>query len=37
MIKEENGDRVLFGKNLVFLFDMYDLDYFDELLINGEF
>lgn len=36
MTKEENGDRVLFGKNLAFSFDMHDLDYFDELPINGE-
>lgn len=33
---EECGDRVLFGKNLAFSFDMYDLDHFDELPINGE-
>ncbi|XP_006865917.1 PREDICTED: activating signal cointegrator 1 complex subunit 3-like [Chrysochloris asiatica] len=36
MTEEENGDRVLFGKNIVFSFDMHDLDHFDELPINGE-
>ncbi|XP_036173873.1 activating signal cointegrator 1 complex subunit 3 isoform X5 [Myotis myotis] len=36
MTKEECGDRVLFGNNLAFSFDMHDLDYFDELPINGE-
>lgn len=36
MTKEECDDRVLFGKNLAFSFDMHDLDYFDELPINGE-
>ncbi|XP_023618052.1 activating signal cointegrator 1 complex subunit 3 isoform X4 [Myotis lucifugus] len=36
MTKEECGDRILFGNNLAFSFDMHDLDYFDELPINGE-
>lgn len=36
MTTDEYGDRVLFGKNLAFSFDMHDLDYFDELPINGE-
>lgn len=36
MEKEECGDRILFGNNLAFSFDMHDLDYFDELPINGE-
>lgn len=36
MTTDEYGDRVLFGKNLAFSFDMHDLDHFDELPINGE-
>ncbi|XP_022375871.1 activating signal cointegrator 1 complex subunit 3 [Enhydra lutris kenyoni] len=36
MTEEEDDDRVLFGKNLAFSFDMHDLDHFDELPINGE-
>ncbi|KAB0348345.1 hypothetical protein FD754_013202 [Muntiacus muntjak] len=36
MTSDEYGDRVLFGKNLAFSFDMHDLDHFDELPINGE-
>ncbi|KAM9004103.1 activating signal cointegrator 1 complex subunit 3 isoform X1 [Sarcophilus harrisii] len=34
--EEQNSDRVLFGKNIVFSFDMHDLDHFEELPINGE-
>ncbi|XP_011922281.1 PREDICTED: activating signal cointegrator 1 complex subunit 3 isoform X3 [Cercocebus atys] len=34
--EKEHGDRVFFGKNLAFSFDMHDLDHFDELPINGE-
>ncbi|XP_074166319.1 activating signal cointegrator 1 complex subunit 3 [Sminthopsis crassicaudata] len=34
--EEQNVDRVLFGKNIVFSFDMHDLDHFEELPINGE-
>ncbi|XP_077018605.1 activating signal cointegrator 1 complex subunit 3 isoform X5 [Tamandua tetradactyla] len=36
MTDEENGDRVLFGKNIAFSFDMHDLDHVDELPINGD-
>ncbi|XP_074043343.1 activating signal cointegrator 1 complex subunit 3 isoform X2 [Macrotis lagotis] len=36
MTEEQHGDRVLFGKNIVFSFDMHDLDHFEELPINGE-
>ncbi|XP_045400038.1 activating signal cointegrator 1 complex subunit 3 isoform X2 [Lemur catta] len=36
MTEKEYGDRVFFGKNLAFSFDMHDLDHFDELPINGE-
>ncbi|XP_055115760.2 activating signal cointegrator 1 complex subunit 3 isoform X3 [Symphalangus syndactylus] len=36
MTEKEHGDRVFFGKNLAFSFDMHDLDHFDELPINGE-
>ncbi|XP_077668994.1 activating signal cointegrator 1 complex subunit 3 isoform X3 [Eretmochelys imbricata] len=35
--EEQNGDnRVFFGKNIVFSFDMHDLDHSEELPINGE-
>jgi activating signal cointegrator complex subunit 3 len=34
--EKECSDRVFFGKNLVFSFDMHDLDHFDELPVNGE-
>ncbi|XP_053879206.1 activating signal cointegrator 1 complex subunit 3 isoform X2 [Malaclemys terrapin pileata] len=35
--EEQNGDnRVIFGKNIVFSFDMHDLDHSEELPINGE-
>ncbi|NXD34834.1 ASCC3 protein, partial [Copsychus sechellarum] len=35
--EEQNGDnRVLFGKNIVFSFDMHDLDHSGELPVNGE-
>ncbi|EMP29632.1 Activating signal cointegrator 1 complex subunit 3 [Chelonia mydas] len=35
--EEQNGDnRVFFGKNIVFSFDMHDLDRSEELPINGE-
>ncbi|NXH27549.1 ASCC3 protein, partial [Myiagra hebetior] len=37
MAEEQNGDnRVLFGKNIVFSFDMHDLDHSEELPLNGE-
>ncbi|XP_025055847.1 activating signal cointegrator 1 complex subunit 3 isoform X4 [Alligator sinensis] len=37
MVEEQNGDnRVFFGKNVVFSFDMHDLDCCEELPINGE-
>ncbi|NXM38330.1 ASCC3 protein, partial [Gymnorhina tibicen] len=37
MAEEQNGDnRVLFGKNIVFSFDMHDLDHSEELPVNGE-
>uniref|UniRef100_A0A8D0L2G8 Activating signal cointegrator 1 complex subunit 3 n=1 Tax=Sphenodon punctatus TaxID=8508 RepID=A0A8D0L2G8_SPHPU len=37
MAEEQNGDnRLFFGKSIVFSFDMYDLDHFEELPINGE-
>ncbi|XP_056674600.1 activating signal cointegrator 1 complex subunit 3 [Monodelphis domestica] len=36
MTEEQNGNRVLFGKNIMFSFDMHDLDHFEELPINGE-
>ncbi|NXL77668.1 ASCC3 protein, partial [Leptocoma aspasia] len=35
--EEQNGDnRMLFGKNIVFSFDMHDLDHSEELPVNGE-
>ncbi|NXM28469.1 ASCC3 protein, partial [Oxyruncus cristatus] len=35
--EEQNGDnRVFFGKNIVFSFDMHDLDHSEELPVNGE-
>ncbi|XP_063245781.1 activating signal cointegrator 1 complex subunit 3 [Prinia subflava] len=37
LAEEKNGDnRVLFGKNIVFSFDMHDLDHSEELPVNGE-
>uniref|UniRef100_A0A8C5LGL3 Activating signal cointegrator 1 complex subunit 3 n=1 Tax=Jaculus jaculus TaxID=51337 RepID=A0A8C5LGL3_JACJA len=36
MTENQCSDRVIFGKNLAFSFDMHDLDHFDELPINGE-
>ncbi|XP_064563296.1 activating signal cointegrator 1 complex subunit 3 [Zonotrichia leucophrys gambelii] len=37
LAEEQNGDnRVLFGKNVVFSFDMHDLDHSEELPVNGE-
>ncbi|XP_039914764.1 activating signal cointegrator 1 complex subunit 3 [Hirundo rustica] len=37
LAEERNGDsRVLFGKNIVFSFDMHDLDHSEELPVNGE-
>ncbi|XP_050172493.1 activating signal cointegrator 1 complex subunit 3 [Myiozetetes cayanensis] len=37
MGEEQNGDnRVFFGKNIVFSFDMHDLDHSEELPVNGE-
>ncbi|EPY79747.1 activating signal cointegrator 1 complex subunit 3-like protein [Camelus ferus] len=36
MTTDECDDRILFGKNLAFSFDMHDLDHLDELPINGE-
>ncbi|XP_017674190.1 PREDICTED: activating signal cointegrator 1 complex subunit 3 [Lepidothrix coronata] len=37
MTEEQNGDnRVSFGKNIVFSFDMHDLDHSEELPVNGE-
>ncbi|CAO2627749.1 Activating signal cointegrator 1 complex subunit 3 [Lemmus lemmus] len=36
MAENQCSDRVFFGKNLAFSFDMHDLDHFDELPINGE-
>ncbi|XP_027737256.1 activating signal cointegrator 1 complex subunit 3 [Empidonax traillii] len=37
MDEEQNGDnRVFFGKNIVFSFDMHDLDHSEELPVNGE-
>lgn len=37
MAEEQNGDnRVFFGKNIVFSFDMHDLDHSEELPVNGE-
>ncbi|XP_017933537.1 activating signal cointegrator 1 complex subunit 3 [Manacus vitellinus] len=37
MTEEQNGDnRVFFGKNIVFSFDMHDLDHSEELPVNGE-
>lgn len=35
-IEDHNDNRVLFGKNLVFSFDMHDLEHFDELPVNGD-
>ncbi|KAI1241058.1 hypothetical protein IHE44_0009518 [Lamprotornis superbus] len=35
LAEEQNGDnRVLFGKNIVFSFDMHDLDHSEELPVN---
>ncbi|KAM4904291.1 activating signal cointegrator 1 complex subunit 3 [Sylvia borin] len=37
LAEERNGDnRLLFGKNIVFSFDMHDLDHSEELPVNGE-
>ncbi|OWK54587.1 Activating signal cointegrator 1 complex subunit 3 [Lonchura striata] len=37
LAEEQNGgNRVLFGKNIVFSFDMHDLDHSEELPVNGE-
>ncbi|XP_027587276.1 activating signal cointegrator 1 complex subunit 3 [Pipra filicauda] len=37
MTEEQNGDNgVFFGKNIVFSFDMHDLDHSEELPVNGE-
>lgn len=36
MAENQCSDKVFFGKNLAFSFDMHDLDHFDELPINGE-
>lgn len=37
MTEDKNDDRKLcFGKNIAFSFDMYDLDHFEELPVNGE-
>ncbi|NWH78990.1 ASCC3 protein, partial [Piaya cayana] len=37
MAEERNNDsRVFFGKNIVFSFDMHDLDHSEELPVNGE-
>ncbi|XP_062345891.1 activating signal cointegrator 1 complex subunit 3 [Cinclus cinclus] len=37
LAEEQNGDnRVLFGRNIVFSFDMHDLDHSEELPVNGE-
>ncbi|KAJ7417966.1 hypothetical protein WISP_61759 [Willisornis vidua] len=37
MPEEQNGDNsVFFGKNIVFSFDMHDLDHSEELPVNGE-
>ncbi|NWX11126.1 ASCC3 protein, partial [Caloenas nicobarica] len=37
MAEEQNCDnRVFFGKNIVFSFDMHDLDHSEELPVNGE-
>ncbi|NWT00841.1 ASCC3 protein, partial [Mionectes macconnelli] len=37
MAEEQNGDnKVFFGKNIVFSFDMHDLDHSEELPVNGE-
>ncbi|XP_072187637.1 activating signal cointegrator 1 complex subunit 3 [Excalfactoria chinensis] len=37
MAEEQNVDnRVFFGKNIVFSFDMHDLDHSEELPVNGE-
>ncbi|XP_048791723.1 activating signal cointegrator 1 complex subunit 3 [Lagopus muta] len=37
MAEEQNGDnRMFFGKNIVFSFDMHDLDHSEELPVNGE-
>lgn len=37
MGEEQNEDSTLyFGKNIVFSFDMHDLDLFEELSVNGE-
>uniref|UniRef100_A0A452IL56 Activating signal cointegrator 1 complex subunit 3 n=1 Tax=Gopherus agassizii TaxID=38772 RepID=A0A452IL56_9SAUR len=34
--KQNGDDRVFFGKNIVFSFEMHDLDHSEELPINGE-
>ncbi|XP_073192970.1 activating signal cointegrator 1 complex subunit 3 isoform X7 [Lepidochelys kempii] len=34
--EQNGGNRVFFGKNIVFSFDMHDLDHSEELPINGE-
>ncbi|XP_031360262.2 activating signal cointegrator 1 complex subunit 3 isoform X2 [Lonchura striata] len=37
LAEEQNGgNRVLFGKNIVFSFEMHDLDHSEELPVNGE-
>ncbi|XP_002196630.3 activating signal cointegrator 1 complex subunit 3 [Taeniopygia guttata] len=37
LAEEQNGDnRVFFGKNIMFSFDMHDLDHSEELPVNGE-
>ncbi|XP_068040248.1 activating signal cointegrator 1 complex subunit 3 [Anomalospiza imberbis] len=37
LAEEQNGgNRALFGKNIVFSFDMHDLDHSEELPVNGE-
>ncbi|XP_021098367.1 activating signal cointegrator 1 complex subunit 3 isoform X5 [Heterocephalus glaber] len=36
MTEKEYSDRIFFGKNIAFSFDMHDLDHFDELPLNGE-
>ncbi|XP_075800237.1 activating signal cointegrator 1 complex subunit 3 isoform X2 [Microtus pennsylvanicus] len=36
MAENQCSDKVFFGKNLAFSFDMHDLDHFDELPVNGE-
>uniref|UniRef100_G3T7C8 Activating signal cointegrator 1 complex subunit 3 n=1 Tax=Loxodonta africana TaxID=9785 RepID=G3T7C8_LOXAF len=34
--EKENEERVIFGKNIAFSFDMHDLDHLDELPVNGD-